>query len=224
MKSIENKVKKILEELKTSYTEKAELNLKHGLDYMDIFLSVYTKTQRIRNINQWEEKELNRQRNKTLSNKIGSFHEKLLSSFPDWEQVSNLRKKNKNKYNKYKGLDIINEKLKIACEIKNKHNSINAGSLREIVRGLHNFKQKNKKWKVYLVFMLPKPNSILACNGEDKKAKIPYISGEKIYEIITKDKLFYRKVITKIFPKLLNLSKKDTKKIEELYNKIYKLK
>lgn len=228
MKNVQNRVKEILEALKTADVNKKGLSDKLGLDYMDIFISLYMRDS-IKNIKDWEQKEVDRQINKHLSNKIGDFHEIMVISFSGWERVKDFKQTNPDRYEIYKGLDVINEKKKIACEIKNKHNTTNTSSFESIVKRLDRFK-KTKKWKAYFVIMLPKPQSVLALKGKEDKMvkvgkkdiKVNCISGAELYRLATGKKLFYRNLITKIFPQVLNLNSQDKKRIIELYDKVYK--
>ena len=226
-KDVQERVLSILEKL--NHPIRSNISDRLSLDYMNIFLSIYMRGD-IESVENWKKIELNRQKGKTISNRIGDFHEMMVASFPNWIRVKDLKIESLKKYNTYKGLDVINEKKKIAFEIKNKHNSINSGSLREIIRTFKSFKKKNKWNKVYIVTMLPKSNSSLAINGiETRKTKVDgryievnYISGSKMYGMVTGDSNFHKKLITNIFPKALNLSEKDSKYITEIYQDVYK--
>ena len=227
-KEIKQKLKKTLKEFnKYLNTEKYAVSDKYGLDYLDVLISLSMRDD-MGSFKDWKEGERRRQMNKKVSNKIGDFHEMMVSAFSDWERVVDLAKKDPKRHKKYKGLDIINEKKKIACEIKNKHNSINAGGLKQIARTLDNFKKKSK-WETCLVIMLPKPGSNLAKKGSeenlidigDKKVNIKYMSGQEFYYLVTGDKGFYKKLITQIFPEVLKLNLEDKKEIASLYGKVY---
>ena len=229
MKVIKKEVEQILNELQQeTNSNRKKLSEEQGLDYMDMLLSLYIR-EGIKDIKGWENQELDRQNNKSLSNQIGAFHERMVASFPGWKRVKDFKKEDPKRYKKYKGLDVIHEKKKISCEIKNKHNTVNSNSLKQIARTLNEFKRKNKWKDVYLVIMLPKCSSDLALKGKEKKSieidgkniEINYRSGRKLYEIITGDKFFYRKLITRIFPEVLKLSQTDTEKIKKFYDDIY---
>ena len=130
-KEVKRKVKEIIDKLKEETdSNRKKISKKQGLDYMDIFFSLYMR-KGIKDIKGWDKKERDRQNNKNLSNQIGEFHERMVASFQGWERVKDLEKKDPKRYKKYKGLDVIHEERRIACEIKNKHNTVNYASLNE---------------------------------------------------------------------------------------------
>ena len=92
---------------------------------------------------------------------------------------------------------------------------------------LSKFKVAHRWKEVYFVIMLPKPK--LALKGikekvttiDGRNVTINFLSGEKLYEIIKGDKFFYRKLITEIFPEVLQLSQTDKKTVKDMYDDIY---
>ena len=64
------------------------------------------------NEEKWLELESQRKAQKTFSNAIGTFHEMLLGSMPDWKMM------------KKDGIDLVSVKHRIVAEIKNKHNTV----------------------------------------------------------------------------------------------------
>ena len=226
-KNIQKRVLFILEKLNLSI--RSDISNKLSLDYMDIFLSIYMRGD-VKNVKDWKKVELSRQKGKTISNRTGDFHEIMAASFPDWIRVEDLKQENLGRYNLYKGLDVVNEKKKIAFEIKNKHNTFNSRSLEATVKKIDKSKKTLKWKKIYLVIMLPKSNSQLAINGfesrgvkvDGKFVEVDYISGSKMYSMVTGDPNFHKKLVTNIFPKALNLSVIDSKYITDIYQDVYK--
>lgn len=96
---------------------------------------------------QWILNEKLRQSQKSLSNRVGTFHEEILGNLNGWLRLNDQ-------------VDIVSEEQKIIAEIKNKHNTIK-GSDRK--RYYDSFKElvmpKNQKYKgytAYLVEIIPK--------------------------------------------------------------------
>lgn len=63
-------------------------------------------------LSKWVELERVRQGQKSMQNKLGDFHQRILGSMPGWEDLGSGHL-----------IDIINRKKKIIAEIKNKHNT-----------------------------------------------------------------------------------------------------
>ncbi len=61
---------------------------------------------------EWIEQEKARQAQKTLQNAIGNFHQEILGSIPGWANLGAGG-----------GLDVVNKKMKIIAEVKNKFNT-----------------------------------------------------------------------------------------------------
>ena len=80
----------------------------------------------------------------SISNSLGFFHQKVLSSFEGWE-------------NHDAGYDLENKSKRIVAEIKNKHNTMNASNKDKVISDLDTaVQQKGKGWKGYLVIIIPK--------------------------------------------------------------------
>lgn len=100
-------------------------------------------------ITQWTINEKLRQAQKTLSNNIGNFHQKLLGAFEGWESLPNG-----------KIVDIICTDKKIVAEIKNKHNTIKASNQSTLYHSLNDLVMKKgqlyKDYTAYYVEIIPK--------------------------------------------------------------------
>jgi hypothetical protein len=66
-------------------------------------------------ISEWEKNEKMRQAQKTLTNRIGNFHQKILGSVKGFNNLETG-----------KIIDLVNLDLKIIAEVKNKHNTLTA--------------------------------------------------------------------------------------------------
>lgn len=97
----------------------------------------------------WYTSELARQSQKTLSNKIGAFHQRLLGAVSGWEDLKVGR-----------GVDLVNNTRKIIAEVKNKHNTLKGTSQAPLYKELHNAVMLNdskyKGYTAYYVGVVPK--------------------------------------------------------------------
>ncbi|NJS36432.1 MAG: Eco47II family restriction endonuclease [Brachymonas sp.] len=98
---------------------------------------------------QWEANEKQRQVQKTLQNRIGAFHQTVLGSMNGWQSLPTG------------GIvDVIHEERKIIAEIKNKFNTMNAGSANNLFNTLDNeVSRKNSSfygYQAYVVHIIPK--------------------------------------------------------------------
>ena len=79
---------------------------------IDPFSALFHGVTRSISFKEWVEQEKARQTQKTMQNAIGDFHQKILGSVPGWKNLGAGG-----------GLDVVNEKMKIVAEIKNKYNT-----------------------------------------------------------------------------------------------------
>lgn len=98
----------------------------------------------------WLQQERNRQAQKTLSNKIGEFHQNVLGGLDGWESTGIVG-----------GIvDIVNTDKKIVAEIKNKHNTVSGANLKVIYEQLESQVmpkgQTYKGFTAYFVQIIPK--------------------------------------------------------------------
>lgn len=136
----------------------------------------------------WYKNEISRQAQKTLTNQIGMFHQKLLGLAPDWEDlgVGNL-------------IDLVNHKKKIIAEIKNKHNTVTGGNLGDVYTALESLVmpkgQIYKGYTAYFVEIIPKSpiRYNIPFTPSDKKTstkcavneQIRKIDGASFYSLVT---------------------------------------
>lgn len=176
---------------------------------LDPFDMLFSQTINQTSFEKWFEHEKYRQKNKTLLNKIGKFHELLGASFDGWE------------HQKFR-FDLINERRKIAFEIKNKWNTVNSGGMKTLERNFKKFKEQNLDWEIYLVHIIVK-------HSFERKHNTIYtkIDGKEFYRILSGDENFFFKLVTKEIPKALKNKmniKVDSKFIKEItknYNDTY---
>lgn len=97
-----------------------------------------------------------------VSSAVGDFHQRILGSIDGW-------------VNHDAGYDLENHSLKIIAEIKNKHNTMNAGNKEIVITKLETAIQQKRErdWKGYIVIIIPK-RSKRYCNKIGKQSRPIY--------------------------------------------------
>jgi hypothetical protein len=136
----------------------------------------------------WYQTELTRQAQKTLSNKVGLFHQTFLGGVEGWEDLG-----------VGKGIDLVNPERKIIAEIKNKHNTLKGSSQVDLYEELHSLVMRNghtyKDYTAYYVEVIPKTAARfnVPFTPSDKKTSskkpinelIRRIDGASFYALVT---------------------------------------
>ena len=148
------------------------------------------------------ESEVLRQTEKTISNAIGTFQEKLIGKIQGYEHVSVGGR-----------IDIKSEDNKIIAEIKNKHNTLKGENNKDLFNKLEReLEYTYKGYTAYYVRIIDTKSrdeewkfTSKAENDKEKKKiyhneNIKRISGDKFYQLITGDKHAFKKLIT-VLPK-----------------------
>jgi hypothetical protein len=137
------------------------------------------------------EDEILRQIDKSNTNHIGYFHQNIFNYFKNGWEVP------------VKGYDIINKELNIYVEMKNKHNTMNSSSSQKTYMRMMDTLLKDHKAKCLLV-------EIIATNSQDNiwkmsldgnsfsNSSIRRVSIDKFYEMVTGDKLAFKKLCEKL--------------------------
>ena len=204
------------------YDSKLEINelKKNGLDPFKI---IFDLINREINFNNWIKNEANRQEDKSLNNRIGEFHQKLLGGVNGWKDLGTGDESK---------LDLIKSNGLIGIELKNKFNTVNSDSLDKVRDKLERFVTTNKKATAYWAYIIEKDNSsgerIWVKKGRSDNEKIRKIWGSKVYEIITGNKLALKKtwealplVIKDLFSDKIKISTADMKRLQELFEKAF---
>lgn len=140
-----------------------------------------------------------RQIDKTNSNQIGYFHQNLFKLAGDgWEVPINGEN----------GFDVMNEKKHIYCELKNKHNTMNAAAASSNYIKMQNKILEDDQAICYLVQVIAKhscnePWVITIGKKQYKHEHIRKISIDRFYEIVFgKPEYFMR--LCKVLPVILD--------------------
>lgn len=146
-------------------------------------------------VRQTIETECLRQIDKTNNNRIGYFHQNVFKyAGGGWEVPENGDKG---------GFDVVNEKLHIFVEMKNKHNTMNAASSSDTYVKMQNKILHDDKATCMLVETIAKQSQnvtwALSVNENGRKQhysheRIRRVSIDKFYEIVFKDKTAFCKL------------------------------
>lgn len=137
---------------------------------------------------EWRNSELARQRQKTIQNHVGIFHQKILGHVEGWTDMG------------IGGIvDLLNENRKIIAEVKNKYSTVTGGDLAGKYKGLEELiSPKHSRFKDYCAFFVNIiPRKPIRTNApftpSDKgcgfqcplNPNIRIIDGASFYELVT---------------------------------------
>ena len=174
-------------------------------------------------VDDWIVNERIRQADKTINNRIGDFHQKLLGGVRGW---INLKTGDQSK------VDLKKDDDSIFIELKNKFNTVNSDSLSKVREKLKKAVSDHPKAIAYWAYIIEKDGSSYESEwiylGENNP-KIRKIWGSNVYQLITGDKQALEKV-WKILPVVIsdvlgdktNISQEDMKKLIELFEYAFK--
>jgi len=132
-------------------------------------------------VDDWVKTEQIRQEDKTINNRIGDFHQKLLGGVKGWVDLGTGDDSH---------VDLKKEDNSIFIEIKNKFNTVNSSSLSSLQQKLEAIIKKYPKATGYWGFILSKRGdsgeTILSANDRTNP-RIKKIWGSKFYELVTND-------------------------------------
>ena len=161
--------------------------------------------------------EIARQRDKTNTNAIGYFHQKIFKYINNCSVPS-------------QGFDIIfdNGTLKYYVELKNKHNTMNKGGADSVYINLQNQALKEPNCICALVEVIAKTSQNIkwqrTLNGQKvENDRIRRISIDKFYEIVTGEKdafLQLCKVLPEIVTKIVNKTIADKREKDTVFQEL----
>ena len=186
----------------------------NGLDPFKVIFDIASKNS---TFGKWLIGEELRQSDKTLNNRIGEFHQRLLGGVEGWHDLG-IGDDTK--------LDLVNHDRSIGIELKNKSNTVNADSKDKVRDKLEAFITANPKSVAYWAYIIsPKNNhgeNVWKYHGRiDKRIRI--IWGSKVYELVTDDANALR-ATWEALPNAINevskkqISKEDMKKLISAFN------
>lgn len=223
-----NKVKEVLKPIVESTYKAQQEEQDIYRNTLDCFSAAIDASIRGITLEEWIESEKQRQSQKTLQNKIGDFHQKILGTL---EGVVDL--------GVGEVVDIIYKDKKIVAEIKNKHNTTKGNHKKVIYDDLINVLAQYEGYTGYYVEILPKngrtydkpfiPSDNVTKTSRADSEQIRIIDGKSFYKIISGDDNALKELyslIPELTSEILNESfgvKRDAKNIEnnQFFPKIF---
>jgi len=167
----------------------------------------------------WLKKEKIRQKDKSINNRIGDFHQKLFGKVKGWNDLGTGDSSK---------VDLKNDDETIFIELKNKENTVNSDSKDKVRDKLEKIIEGKKNVKAYWAYILSQKGDSgeriwKYHNKEDNNLRV--IWGKNVYELITGDKDAMDKVLSAIpiaikdyLKSKYNLKENDSKRIRDVFN------
>ncbi len=186
---------------------------------IDPFKTVFDTFNGEIDIEAWLKTESMRQSDKTINNKVGDFHQKLLGGVNGWE---NLGRGNS------LGIDLKNDSNTIFMELKNKHNTVKGEDLKNVFDKLKRVADRRRRATVYYAYIIPKRpgggERVWETAQRRPHHRIKEAWGFRVYEIVTGDRTALEKT-WKALPRAIQevtnssfvLSANDKEKLLELF-------
>ena len=204
-------------------TAEHDAEIKLHKNVIDPFSALFHGVTHSISYQEWIEQEKARQTQKTMQNAIGDFHQEILGYVPGWNNLGTGG-----------GLDIVNEKMKIIAEIKNKFNTTKGNHKVEIYDAIKS-KLKNNEYENfigYYVEIIPQGKNkydkpFVPPDNKTKKRrpankKIRVIDGISFYSLATSREYALQELFEAISHVLVDeykykLSKKEALQYFELF-------
>ena len=145
-------------------------------------------------IKHWLQSERSRQKQKTLQNSVGTFHQFVLGSMPGCKDTGVNRG----------GVDVVNVRSAWIAEIKNKHNTVKGSDRKSVYDNLRHYiklysDEYSKKFTGYYVEVIPKggrsynepfqpTDSLQSGRPRPLNKNIRIISGPQFYDLASESK------------------------------------
>ena len=196
--------------------------LKESRNDIDTIKTIFDITVKQIGFDGWANKEMERQQDKTINNKIGEFHQELLGKVDGWVDLG---------IGDETEIDLKKEDDTVFIELKNKHNTMNSSSKKIYREKLENVIEMYPDATAYWAYIISRKHKSenLAWKYQGREdERIRRISGDLLYEMITGDPDALEKVyeaIPKAIADLLGedyeLLPYDKKLMEEFREFIY---
>lgn len=153
--------------------------LRESKNDIDAIKTIFDVTVKQIGFDDWANKEMERQQDKTINNKIGEFHQELLGKVDGWVDLG---------IGDETEIDLKKEDNTIFIELKNKHNTMNSSSTKTCREKLENVVNRYPNATAYWAYIISRKykseNRVWKYQGRENE-KIRRISGDLLYEMIT---------------------------------------
>lgn len=191
--------------LSDEYQEEPMTVLKESKNDIDAIKTIFDITVKQIGFDGWANKEMERQHDKTINNKIGEFHQELLGKVDGWVDLG---------IGDETEIDLKKEDNTVFIELKNKHNTMNSSSTKTCREKLENVIEQYPDATAYWAYIISRKyrseNRVWKYQGRENE-KIRRISGDLLYEMITGDSNALEKVYEAIPKAIVDLLGEDYK-------------
>lgn len=191
--------------LSDEYQEEPMTVLKESKNGIDAIKTIFDITVKQIGFDGWANKEMERQQDKTINNKIGEFHQELLGKVEGWVDLG---------VGDETEIDLKKEDNTVFIELKNKHNTMNSSSTKTCREKLENVIEQYPDATAYWAYIISRKyrseNRVWKYQGREDE-KIRRISGDLLYEMITGDSNALEKVYESIPKAIVDLLGEDYK-------------
>jgi len=153
-------------------------------------------------VKEWIRKEILRQLDKSVEQKMGEFHQRILGGVKGWTDLKVGQ-----------GIDLINDKKTVLIEIKNKYNTCSDSALKDVRRKLEDLTSRNHLTTAYWAYVIADSKeksgeAIWIKKGFNKIDSVKRVWGERVYEIVTGDPDALQKIYTSL-PEVIKVVTKE---------------
>ena len=194
---------------------------------VDPFSAIFDALRQEITLIDWIEQETARQMQKTMQNALGNFHQAVIGSMNEWENLSVGHV-----------VDVCNKKRKIVAEIKNKHNTTKGSDKKSIYDNLNSqLDSSYEGFTGYYVEIIPKsknsynkvftPSDNVTRERRPINEKIRVIDGGSFYALASGHKEALKMlyvVLPKVIADILEVDNKnvtDDDLFTELFDRVY---
>jgi len=190
---------------------------------LDVFKMIFDINTRKITVDDWINSEVIRQADKTVSNRVGEFHQKLLGGVKGWKDLGRGHSL---------GIDLKNDKDTIFIELKNKHNTVKGEDLKHVFDKLKRISDQYLDAFVYYAYIIPKrPGSgerVWRTSQREQCEQVMEAWGARVYEIVTRDKnalektwIALPKAVEEVLGQKSLIRKKDMKRLAEFFRQAF---
>ncbi|MBQ2637493.1 MAG: Eco47II family restriction endonuclease [Methanobrevibacter sp.] len=191
--------------LSDEFQEEPMTVLKESKNDIDAIKTIFDVTVKQIGFDGWANKEIERQQDKTINNKIGEFHQELLGKVDGWVNLG---------IGDETEIDLKKKDNTVFIELKNKHNTMNSSSTKTCREKLENVIAKYPNATAYWAYIISKKykteERVWIYKGRENE-KIRRISGDLLYEMITGDPDALEKVYEAIPKAIVDILGEDYK-------------
>ncbi len=148
---------------------------------VDPFKLVFDTVNSGMTLDMWERNDIRRRNDKAVNSAVGLFHQELLGGVDGWRQaVSEQHVK----------IDLAKNDNSVFIELKNKHNTLNSNSRKQIHANLLDISKRFNSATCYLAYIIPKNGTSGIKMWKYNNSSNPYIKrvwGKKVYGLVTGD-------------------------------------